>query len=70
MRNWLFIKFGGLIFGPKIFFGFVGNPTSRVKVHGKKKIQIVGSFNGISTTCKLEIDFFPQLRNNRCVVFT
>ena len=37
MRNWLFIKFGGLIFGPKIFFGFVGNPTSLVKVHGKKK---------------------------------
>ena len=27
----------------------------------KKKIQTVGSFNGVCTTCKLEIDFFHSL---------
>ena len=38
-----------------------------VKLHCKKKKKIVGSFNGISTTCKLEMDFFfSQLRNKHC----
>ena len=32
-----------------------------------KKSQIVGSFNGISTTCTLEMGLFAQLRNDRCV---
>ena len=31
----------------------------KVKLHGKeKKIKTVGLFNGISITCKLEMDFF------------
>ena len=34
-----------------------------LKKKKKKKLQIVGSFNGISTTCKLEIDFFSLLRS-------
>ena len=38
-----------------------------VKLHGRKKIKIVGSFSGISTTSKLEMDFFSQLRTKRCM---
>ena len=54
-----------LIFGPRIFwFRWESDKSMMVKLHGtKKKNKIVGSFNGISTTCKLQMDFFfSQLR--------
>ena len=42
-----------------------------VKLNGKKKIEIVCSFNGIPITYRLEMDFFfAQIRSNpgnRCV---
>ena len=58
------------------FFGFVGNLASQEPITGqvcdgktawKKNIEIVGSFNGITTTCKLMTGIFSQLRNNRRV---
>ena len=36
-----------------------------VKLHGKKKIEIVCSFSGIPITWRLEMDvFFTQIKNN------
>ena len=49
------------------FFGFVGNLASQEPITGqvcdgktawKKNIEIVGSFNGITTTCKLMTGIF------------
>ena len=54
-------------------FGFVGDPTSVVKLRGKRKKNSDSRFIQmayISTTCKIEMDFFSQLRKSRRVVFT
>ena len=60
------MKILGVNFRSYDFFGFVGNPTSLVKPHGeKKKFRLLVHSNGISTTRKLEMDFFfSQLRKN------
>ena len=42
-----------------LFLVFVGEHKSViVKLHGKKKKGIVGSFNGIPTMCRLGMAFF------------
>ena len=51
---------GGVIFGPRIFWGFRRETDKSVliKLHGKKKKEIACSFNGISITCRLEMEYF------------
>lgn len=52
-----------------LFLVFVGKHKSViVKLHGKKKKEIGGSFNGVLTMCRLGMAFFfSQFGNNRCV---
>ena len=55
----------GVNVGPRIFFlRRESDKSVMVKLHGEK-IEIVGLFSGISTTCS----FFSQLRSNRCVSY-
>ena len=56
-------------FSPTIFFVSSGiRQVCDGKTAWKKNIEIVGSFNGITTICKLMTGiFFSPLRNNRRV---